>query len=329
MERTDSRVLPTAAPEIDDAIPGFVGCHPGMRDLRRKIRKLSTLSAPVLLVGESGTGKELVARALHSCSERRDERFLPVNCGAIPRHLLESELFGYRRGTFTGAYKDRVGYFVAAGGGTLFLDEIAELDLELQVKLLRSLQEREVTPLGSSDAVPWSARLVCATNIDIDRAVEEKLFREDLYYRIDVLRLVVPPLRERRSDIPFLVEWFLERRTGGRKTVSRRALDLLGAYDWPGNVRQLENAIIRAHALVASDVIDVDDLPEEMAACRASPQASRFPTFDEASRRHLIQALRLTRGVRVAAARLLEIDRNRLARLIKRYAIDVRQILED
>ena len=316
-----------AEEELADELRGFVGDHPAMRELAENIGKLAGLPAPVLVLGESGTGKELVARALHDLSRRREERFLAVNCGAIPRHLLESELFGHRRGAFTGAHRDRRGYFVAAGGGTLFLDEIAELDLDLQVKLLRSLQDGEVTPLGSNTPEPWSARLVCATNIDIDRAVSEGLFRRDLYYRINVMRIEVPPLRERRSDIPLLVDWFLAKHTRRKKTISGSALEALEEYEWPGNVRQLENAIIRAHALAPGDVVRIDDLPGEISRRGSAGRGnSKFPTLDELNRQHLIRALRLTRGVRTAAARLLEIDRNRLARMIKRYGIDVEGI---
>jgi DNA-binding NtrC family response regulator len=253
-----------------------------------------------------------------------------VNCGAIPRQLLESELFGHKKGAFTGADNERVGFFVSAGKGTLFLDEIAEMDLDLQVKLLRSLQEKEVTPLGSHKPVPWQARLVCATNIDIDRAVAERRFRQDLYYRINVLRLHVPPLRERRSDILVLIEWFLERycKEGEKpKTISKAALEALLGYDWPGNVRQLENVVIQAVALSPEHEIQLEDLPPEFFKSKPHRKKSSFPTYDEMVRDHIIRALRLTKGIQTNAARRLGLDRNRLARFIKRYRIDIDKVL--
>ncbi|MBN1441403.1 MAG: sigma-54-dependent Fis family transcriptional regulator [Planctomycetes bacterium] len=315
-----------------DHFHGLVGRHPLMRELQNNIEKLAKLPAPVLILGESGTGKELVARALHQSSPSRTEPFVAVNCGAIPRQLLESELFGHKKGAFTGADTSRVGLFVSAGRGVLFLDEIAELDLDLQVKLLRSLQEKEVTPLGSTQPVPWHARLICATNLDIDRAVAERRFRQDLYYRINVLRLPVPPLRARKSDILILIDWFLRRFCGDRekpKRISEEALQILMGYEWPGNVRQLENAIIQAVALGLSDEVQPEDLPAEILRVARHPSRAAFPTYDEVVRQHIIDALRLSKGVRTAAARRLGLDRNRLSRFIKRYRIDVERILEE
>lgn len=317
---------------------GLVGRHPSMKNLQKDIEKLADLEPPVLVLGESGTGKELVARALHEASSRSSEPFVAVNCGAIPHQLLESELFGHARGAFTGADAERVGFFVSAGQGTLFLDEIAEMSLDLQVKLLRSLQEKEVVPLGHTRPVPWHARLVCATNVDIDAAVNAGRFRRDLYYRINVLRLNVPPLRERRSDIALLAAYFLDRvrkdRTGPCR-LSREALDALGSYQWPGNVRELENTIIQVAALCQNEAIRPEDLP--VPSLRGAPPVRReharlpasFPTHDELVRRHVIEALRRTRGVRTQAAQQLGIDRNRLARWIDRYEIDVAQAVAE
>jgi two-component system response regulator AtoC len=300
---------------------GLVGCHPTVLELKRSIRRIGQLPANVLVLGESGTGKELVARAIHQSSPCRDEPFVAVNCGAFSRSLLEDQLFGHARGAFTGATGSKEGLFVAAGRGTVFLDEIAELDLDLQVKLLRTLQEREVTPLGSDRPVRWRARLVCATNRDLEQRVTAGQFRQDLYYRINVLVLRVPPLRERKEDVPALVECFLGEfaaQSGQRKQVSDEVLGILLNHDWPGNIRQLRNIIERACALGTSGMILPADLPPEMQAVEVR---GGFQTLSEVERDHVIRALRTAGGVRVAAARLLGINRNRLARLIRRHRI--------
>lgn len=308
----------------DDRFVELVGSHPSMIELKKNIKKFAQLPANVLILGESGTGKELVARAIHRCSPRGEEPFVAVNCGAFSRSLLEDQLFGHARGAFTGATSDKDGLFVAAGKGTVFLDEIAEMDLDLQVKLLRTLQEREVTPLGSNRPVRWHARLVCATNRDLDRLVAERQFREDLYYRINVLVLRVPPLRERRDDVPRLVDHFLEEfgaQTGRRKTISEEASRTLLNANWPGNVRELRNTLERAWALGTSGMIQPPDLPAEMHPDPGS-EAGGFPTLEDVERDHIIRALRTAGGTRVIAARLLGIDRNRLTRMIKRLKID-------
>src|SRR5262249_7172660 len=271
--------------------------------------------ATVLLLGESGTGKELLARAIHDASPRAKGPFVPVNCAALPESILEAELFGYERGAFTGATQARDGRFATAGGGTLFLDEIGEIAPQVQVKLLRVLQEGEVERLGGR-TVKVDIRLVAATNRDLLRAVREGRFREDLYYRLNVIAVQVPPLRERREDIPLLAEHFLAlyREKNARKIhgFTRGALQILGDYDWPGNVRELENAIERAVVLSKGEFIDVGDLPREVrgAAPSGEPRSVSFAigtSLDEIETRVIHETLAYTKGDKRLAAQLLGI----------------------
>ncbi|MET0343969.1 MAG: sigma-54 dependent transcriptional regulator, partial [Polyangiales bacterium] len=235
----------------------------------------------VLITGESGTGKELIARAIHDVSERRDHPFMAVNCAAIPETLLESELFGHTRGAFTGAQAARVGRFAAADGGTIFLDEIAEMPLGLQAKILRLLQEKEVTPLGESKSRKIDVRVVAATNKDLEDMVRSRTFREDLLYRLNVIPIELPALRNRRSDISELVRHFLKRINHRRSRkvtgIDARALELLVQFDWPGNVRQLENTIERMVLLKGEGELNIDDLPEKMRAAPAQRPVRRSP----------------------------------------------------
>ncbi len=303
----------------------LVGSHPGMKAIERSIEQLSGLETTVLIVGESGTGKELVARAIHDRGPRAAEPFVGVNCGAFARGLLEDQLFGHRKGAFTGALDDREGVFRTAGRGTLFLDEIGEMDLDLQGRLLRAIQEREVTPLGSNQPEPWHARLIVATNRDLDALVEAGRFRGDLLYRINVVQIRIPPLRERKEDIPALCEHFLDgvgERSGRRKRISPEARERLLAHDYPGNVRELRNAIERACALGESDIIGPPDLPPQLQ--EAVPQV--ISPLSQVEREHLLRALRLAGGQRKLAAKYLQIDRNRLSRLIKRHGITTEEI---
>ncbi len=292
-----------------------------MRELDRVIDGVSRLDSSVLIIGESGTGKELVARAIHDRGPRSKEPFIGINCGAFTRSLLEDQLFGHVRGAFTGAAAAKDGVFVAAGDGTLFLDEITEIDVELQGRLLRAIQEREVVPLGTNRPVLWKARLITATNRDIDRLAAEGGFRRDLYYRINVVEVRTPPLRERMEDIPALVDHFLGRLAegrGARKRVSPEALELLLRHPYPGNVRELRNALERAHALGEGEVIEPQDLPREFRG--PVPEAS-FKSLAQVEREHILRALLLAGGKKTLAARLLEIDRNRLNRKLKKYGI--------
>ena len=309
----------------------LVGAHPSLIELDRAIAAVAPLEAAVLILGESGTGKELVARAIHDRSARRDEPFLAVNCGAFAAGLLESQLFGHVRGAFTGAVEDRPGVFHAAGRGTLFLDEIAEMEPELQARLLRALEAREVVPVGANIPVPFEARFLAATNRDLEADVRDGRFRRDLYYRLRVLELRVPPLRERIEDVPALVEHFLEElsRGGARRTISDRALERLLRHRYPGNVRELRNALERACALARSPVIEPEDLPPELRCesegAREHGATSGFLSLAQMERQHIVRALRMAEGRKSTAARFLQVDRNRLSRLMKRHGIGARE----
>lgn len=311
----------------------IVGRSEAMKEVVSFARKVADSVATVLLSGESGTGKEVVARAIHFAGPRSKEPFVAVNCGALPEQLMESELFGHLKGSFTGATANQEGLFRAAGRGTIFLDEIGELPPPLQVKMLRVLQERTVRPLGETAEIPVEARVIAATNQDLEKMVKESLFRKDLYYRLNVIHMEIPPLRKRKEDIPLLVEHFLQRISSDHNMPVRRltteAAKRLAGYTYPGNVRELANLLERTVTLTATDEIDVDDLPDELSRWGGAV-ASEFPTlpdegFDLAQvltkiERDLInQALARTDGVRTKAASLLGISfrslRYRLSKL--------------
>ena len=310
-----------------DPIDGIAGTSPAIRETIEMIRRVADSDATVLVTGESGTGKELVARALHNLSPRREQPFVAVTCAAMPAPLLESELFGHLRGAFTDAKRARPGLFVQAGAGTIFLDEIGEMPPEMQVKLLRVLQERKVRPVGGDEEVEFQARVIAATNRDLETEVEEKRFREDLFYRINVVAIPVPPLRARAGDILLLAQFFLERlaqRTGKPvRGISDPAARLLMDYDWPGNVRELENCIERAVALCRLDEITVDDLPAKVQEHQSSKIviATESPgeliTLDEMERRYVRQVLAAVGGNKTHAARILGIDRRSLYRRLE------------
>ena len=310
----------------------ILGKSEAMEKVFSTIAKVAEYKTTVLIQGESGTGKELVAHALHRGGPRKDKPFVAVNCGAIPESLLESELFGHKKGSFTDAHADKRGLFESANQGTLFLDEVGELPLPLQVKLLRVLQESRIRPLGATQDKEIDVRMIAATVRDLQHEVEEGRFREDLYYRLNVLQLNVPPLRKRRDDIMLLVEHFIERNNGRLGTkirdVDQRARKLLLNYPWPGNVRELENTIERAVVLAESDVIGVGDLPERMrepadpiAASLASGELSIKKTGRFMEETLIRRALEKTGGNRTAAARLLEISHRALLYKIKDYGI--------
>jgi two-component system response regulator AtoC len=303
-----------------------------MQQVRATIARLATNRSTVLISGESGTGKELVARALHDASPRRLARFVAINCAAIPEALLESELFGHRRGAFTDAVRDKVGLFEDADGGTLFLDEVGELPLGMQAKLLRVLQESEIRRVGDTSAIKIDVRLIAATLRDLTAEIAAGRFREDLYYRLNVLPLVLPPLRERREDIPALARAFATRHDARHQrevTITDDALALLGAQPWPGNVRELENTIERALVLVDGDQIDAAFLGSVMRVAVAAPVAA--PAEDDElsikkATRTLEQglirrALGATSGNRTNAAKLLEISHRALLYKMKEYGI--------
>ncbi|CAN5838410.1 sigma-54 dependent transcriptional regulator [soil metagenome] len=305
----------------------IIGDSPAIREVTSLIRRVAESSATVLITGESGTGKELVARAVHDLSDRKHLPFVAINCGALPPALLESELFGHVRGAFTDARQNRHGLFVQAGGGTLFLDEIGEMPIEMQVKLLRVLQERTLRPVGGDVEIPFSARLIAATNRDLETAIEEKRFREDLYHRINVVHIPVPPLRARPGDLRLLIDFFIGKIAGraGRAPVrlAEDAARKLVAYDWPGNVRELQNCIERVLALGGKELISLADLPVKirdhaeaanLTLATATGQPDELITLDEIESRYVRQVLIATNNNKTDAARILGIDRRSLYR---------------
>ncbi len=302
----------------------IIGSSDSMREIFDLVQKVANTDAPVLIQGESGTGKELVARSIHFNSTRSAKPFLAVNCGALPESLLESELFGHTKGAFTGAAGDKKGLFRSADGGTLFLDEIGEMPPPLQVRLLRALQEHEVTPVGSSTPVKFDARVIAATNRDLEKEVDAGNFREDLYYRLNVIEMTLPPLRQRRQDIPSLVRHFLsraaEKQSTVEKPISDEALSALRNYDWPGNVRELENAVERSFIL-SGDEIMIEDLPPKIRRSVDSGEYSENgrPSLEEVERRYVFETLDSTGHDKVAAAHILGIDLSTLYRKLKRY----------
>jgi DNA-binding NtrC family response regulator len=305
----------------------IIGSCDAMNQVFRMMEKVARTDSSVLITGESGTGKELVARAIHFGSERANKRFLPINTGALPENLLESELFGYKRGAFTGANQEKVGLLKAADKGTIFFDEIGDMPLPLQVKLLRALQERECYPLGSNDPVSFDVRVLCATNKDLDKEVREGRFREELLYRINVIGIRLPALRERKDDIPLLANHFLRKyeKSLGRTTMhfSKGAMRLIMNYAWPGNVRELENTIERATILAETDVIHSHDLPEKMlGAGGEGPSFETGMTLEELERDHMRRVLNEVKGDKVRAAQLLGIHLSTLYRKMQRYHLE-------
>jgi DNA-binding NtrC family response regulator len=295
----------------------------------KQIAYASDSAVPVLIQGESGTGKELVAHAVHDHGRRAARPFVALNCGAVPETLLESELFGHTRGAFTGAVADRKGVFEQAHGGTVFLDEIGETSPAMQVRLLRVLQDGEVRPVGAGRTVHVDTRIIAATNVDLERAVAEQRFRQDLFYRLSVIVIELPPLRERREDIPLLVEQFLRNasaRTGRPTTIAAEALAALAEYRWPGNVRELENTIERLVVFTRGHIA-LDDLPEALAGKPRLLEEQLFrdlPTLDELERRYLQHVLQAVGGNRSRAAEALGIDRRTLYRMAERFGIDLK-----
>jgi two-component system response regulator AtoC len=315
-------------------VQGFsnlLGTSPAMRAVYDLLERAAESDASVLITGESGTGKELVARALHERSRRSAGPFVAVNCSAIPETLLESQLFGHTKGAFTDARESRAGLFVQAHGGTLLLDEISEMPLALQPKLLRALQERTVRPVGSDVEVRFDVRIVAASNRDIEAAVEERRFREDLFFRIDVIRVAMPPLRARGGDALLLAQRFIEHfaQKDGKHVagLSAAAAEKLLAYSWPGNVRELQNCVERAVALTRSEQIELSDLPEKVRAYTSShvvvagDDPSELPSMEEVERRYVLRVLQAVGGNKVLAAKVLGFDRKTLYRKLLRYGV--------
>jgi DNA-binding NtrC family response regulator len=314
----------------------LVGTHPTIAKLRALTERVAATDATVLITGESGSGKEIVAREIHALSRRSLRNFVPVNCAAIPNELMESEMFGHQRGAFTGAALPRHGLFCLADRGTIFLDEISEMPLQLQAKLLRVLEDGYVRAVGSDRAVRVDARVIAASNADLMAAVKKGKFREDLFYRLQVVPVMVPPLRERRSDIPLLVDFFLERnreRLGGQWTITREAMVHLWSYDWPGNVRELENLIERLVILSDGPVIDIDVLPESLRNGRGALAEPQMATeigqsgvdlnalVRELEGRMINEALRQAGGNKQAAARLLGLKRTTFSAKLRRCGV--------
>jgi two-component system response regulator HydG len=313
--------------EVDGGRPleDVVGSSAAMRRVYELVARVAASDASVLIHGETGTGKELVARSIHAKSLRKEGPFVAINCAAVPANLIESELFGHARGAFTDAKTSRAGLFVEANGGTLFLDEIGEMPIEVQPKLLRALQERKVRPVGSNSEIPFDARVVAATNKDLEVEVDERRFREDLYYRINVVKIELPPLRERGTDVLAIAEHLLRRLTRGKNlTLSPQAAERLMAYDWPGNVRELENCMERAVALARFDQVTVEDLPEKVRSHRSdrlvvsAEDTSELVTLDELERRYIQRVLKMLGGNKSRAAQVLGLDRRTLYRKLER-----------
>jgi len=303
----------------------IVGKSEAMEKVYRMVEKVASISSNLLLTGETGTGKELIARAIHYNSERAERPFVAVNCGALTESLLESELFGHVRGAFTGAIASKEGFFHKANGGTLFLDELSEVSPGLQVKLLRAVQEREVIPVGGRDPLKFDVRLLAATNKDLEEAVKRGGFREDLFYRLNVITIHLPPLRQRKEDIPLLANFFLEkyaRRFGKLSAkISTDARRVLVNYDWPGNVRELENALERAVALSEGDTVDTSDLPEKIASAKIQIQDvdEVEMTLDALEEQHIKKVLHKVAGDKPRAAQILGINLSTLYRKLDRY----------
>jgi DNA-binding NtrC family response regulator len=329
--------VPDREAEDDALASGLIGRHPAMLEIYKMIARVSDSRAAVLITGESGAGKELVARAIHTHGLRQNAPFVAVNCGALTETLLESELFGHVKGSFTGAISNKRGIFEQAGEGTVFLDEISETSPALQVKLLRVLQEREVTPVGGASPVKTRARVIAACNSNLEKLSEEGAFRRDLLYRLNVINIHIPPLRERRDDIPILIAHFLRKHASDGKlspTVDERAMYSLITYSWPGNVRELENVIERAITLNRSSQITLDDLPPKLRGSNPESNPSKttsddleaifsgLPTIDEIERRYMLFVLDATGGNRKRAAEILGINRRTLYRMAERFQIE-------
>ncbi len=352
----------------EDYAQGIIGKSEAMQAVYKEIGRVAARNIPILITGETGTGKELVARAIYHHSDRHERRFLAINCGAIPELLLESELFGHERGAFTGAHARKIGKFEVADGGTLFLDEIGELSVSTQTKLLRVIQEKEFERIGGSSPIRVNVRIIAATNRDLREMIKNKQFREDLFYRLNVVNIHLPPLRERKEDLPLLVEYFIERfgaDLGGKVTIAKEALESLDAYDWPGNVRELENVLKNSLVRVKGQVLLPDDLQLGEKASRGRAAASRagisasssesapeergldalmLPVFDEVRRlrqagdkedafdlieRCLIRdALVHVQGNQAQAAKLLGITRSTLRKRMVKYGIQLKTNIE-
>lgn len=317
------------------SLENIIGKSPVMLELFSTLSKVAQSNSNLLIVGESGSGKELVAKAIHNLSVRKDNPFVAINCAAIPENLLESELFGYMKGGFTGAVSNKQGLFELANDGTLFLDEIGEMPLQLQAKLLRVIEDSTFRRVGGTSDIKVDVRILSATNKNIQDFVQKGLFREDLYFRLNVLSVKVPSLRERRDDIPLLIEYFLKKHAGGRKRISGNAVEMLKDYHWRGNVRELENIIERAVLLCSKELIDVNDLSEEIGLTPAAGPAA-MPSggmnlekvISGVEKDYLLKALEKTNGVKTEAAKLLNLSFRSFRHRLKKYGIEKKVITD-
>ncbi|MBI5099109.1 MAG: sigma-54-dependent Fis family transcriptional regulator [Nitrospirae bacterium] len=319
------------------SLENIIGQGPAMKELFTIISKTAESNANVLITGESGTGKELVAKAIHSLSPRKDQHFVAINCAAIPEGLLESELFGYMKGAFTGAAANKQGLFELANDGTLFLDEIGEMPLSLQAKLLRIIEDRTFRRVGGVSDIKVDVRIISASNRDIKSLAEKGQFREDLYFRLNVLSVKIPPLRERGDDIPLLVDHFMKKFAGDKRKFSQDAIEMLKNYQWKGNVRELENIIERVILLCDRDVIGVEQLPEEIKSDSTSAKEVTVPRggidveniMEEMEKAYLLKALEQTNGVKTEAAKLLNLTFRSFRHKLKKYGIEKKTITEN
>lgn len=316
--------------QSENSFDTIIGSSEAIAKLKKLARRIASSESTVLIRGESGTGKDLVARAIHHHSPRCGGPFVTINCAALPETLLESELFGHKKGSFTGAYKDKEGLFAVANGGTFFLDEIGNMPLSLQVKLLRVLEDKKITPIGHTQPIEVDVRLIAATNADLEDDVKANRFRADLFYRLNVIPIMIPPLRERREDISVLIEYFIAKYCSKSKIalkgISEEAMRILVAYPWPGNVRELENVIERALLLNRSDRLELSDFPEKLAedtpAGLVSEVAPATPTLESIEKAYIHYIMTQTEGRKAEAARILGIDASTLYRKIERYKLE-------
>ena len=317
------------------SLENIIGRSQSMQTLFSVISKTAESSASVLINGESGTGKELVAKAIHSLSPRKDNHFVAINCAAIPEGLLESELFGHMKGSFTGAASNKQGLFELANEGTRFLDEIGEMPISLQAKLLRVIEGGTFRRVGGVSDLNVDVRILSATNRNLQELIEQRLFREDLYFRLNVLSVIIPPLRDRRDDIPLLVDHFLKKFAGNKKTFSHEAIELLKNYQWKGNVRELENITERVVLLCDSEIIGAENLPEEMSSVTKTEKVVVPPggmdielLMEKTEKAYLLKALEKTNGVKTDAAKLLNLTFRSFRHKLKKYGID-KKIITD
>jgi DNA-binding NtrC family response regulator len=319
--------LRTRIAGLHEGFENIIGDDPELLSVLQVVKKVAPTDSSVLINGESGTGKELIAEAIHFNSPRKNKPFVPINCGALPKDLQESELFGYVKGAFTGAQTNKKGLFEEANGGTIFLDELGEMELPLQVKLLRFLQDHKIFRIGDAKPIVVDVRIICATNKDLKKLIAEKRFREDLYYRVNVISLMLPPLRERKEDIPLLAEFFCskfsERFARPECRLSSEALDQLTNYAWPGNIRELQNVLERSVILAEGSLIGSEHFPKDFEETRVNIQEilGDQPTLDDLERRYILETLRATHGNKVLTCERLGISNTTLWRKLKEYGV--------